>query len=429
MKFHICLWLLLAFNIFISFRSANAVIIRVPQDHETIQAALGDAFLGDVISIDEGTFEEGVLKIISGVTLLGKSEDKTIIKGSIEVYVGANAALKNLTISNDGSSPAIYCNNSNPLINKVTINGASIGIKIYASKPHILEVTITNCSTGIAAWNDATPLIESSLISDCLGQGIYAYGSAKPTIQNTVISGCEASGVYCSGANAIVETSTITKCKQHGIFSNGASTTVRRSLITQNEDAGVAGIADVGTNGDPGNNQIFRNRSWLASGEIMAVGNWWGTATPRAEFFSGSVTYKPFLKTPPSESGAQVDTAACLKGDVNGDELVKSIDASLALRIAAKLIKEPTEAQICGADMNEDGLVKSIDASLILRRAAGLDTVVGAPPLIWPNRQITDRNLKLGSVEAKVGETIVVPITLDQTDQVISADLSLSYDS
>ena len=61
------------------------------------------------------------------------------------------------------------------------------------------------------AWNDATPLIESSSIYDCLGQGIYAYGSAKPTIQNAAISGCEASGVYCSRANAIVETSTITK--------------------------------------------------------------------------------------------------------------------------------------------------------------------------------------------------------------------------
>ena len=164
-----------------------------------------------VAYIDEGTFEERVLKIISGVTLLGKSKDKTIIKGSIEVYVGANAALKNLTISNDGSSPAIYCNNSNPLINKVTINGASTGIRIYASKPHILEVTVTNCSTGIVDWNDATPLIESSSIYDCLGQGIYAYGSAKPTIQNAAISGCEASGVYCSRANAIVETSTITK--------------------------------------------------------------------------------------------------------------------------------------------------------------------------------------------------------------------------
>ena len=73
MKFHICLWLLLAFNIFISFRSANAVIIRVPQDHETIQAALDDPFLGDVINIDEGTFEEETLKITSGITLLGKS--------------------------------------------------------------------------------------------------------------------------------------------------------------------------------------------------------------------------------------------------------------------------------------------------------------------------------------------------------------------
>ncbi|MDP6599517.1 MAG: cohesin domain-containing protein [Candidatus Poribacteria bacterium] len=431
MKFHICLWLLLAFNIFISFRSANAVIIRVPQDHETIQAALGDAFLGDVINIDEGTFEEGTLRITSGITLLGKSRSKTIIKGSIEVANRAKATLKNLTISNPTSTSAIYCNGTSPLINKVTIiKSQGDGIQCDFASPHILDVVVANCRHGILVnQSGSEPRIESTTISNCSRNGVYSSSGTKPTIQNTVISSCGSHGVYCSGANATVETSTITKCKQSGIFSKDRSTTVRRSLITQNEGEGVTGIADIGTNDDPGNNQIFRNRRLLASGEIIAVGNWWGTAAPTADLFSGKVTYKPFLKTPPSESGAQVDTAACLKGDVNGDELVKSIDASLALRIAARLIKEPTEAQTCGADMNEDGLVKSIDASLILRRAAGLDTVVGALPLIWPNRQITDRNLKLGSVEAKAGEIIIVPITLDQTDQVISADLSLSYDS
>ncbi|MDP7281581.1 MAG: dockerin type I repeat-containing protein, partial [Candidatus Poribacteria bacterium] len=69
----------------------------------------------------------------------------------------------------------------------------------------------------------------------------------------------------------------------------------------------------------------------------------------------------------------------CLKGDVNDDQLIKSIDASLALRIAAQLIKEPTETQICGADINDDGQVKSIDASLILRLAAGLENPTAAP--------------------------------------------------
>ncbi|MDP6749310.1 MAG: right-handed parallel beta-helix repeat-containing protein, partial [Candidatus Poribacteria bacterium] len=296
MKFHICLWLLLAFNIFISFRSANAVIIRVPQDHETIQAALGDAFLGDVINIDEGTFEEGTLRITSGITLLGKSRSKTIIKGSIEVANRAKATLKNLTISNPTSTSAIYCNGTSPLINKVTIiKSQGDGIQCDFASPHILDVVVANCRHGILVnQSGSEPRIESTTISNCSRNGVYSSSGTKPTIQNTVISSCESNGVYCSKANATVETSTITKCKQNGIFSKNESTTVRRSLITQNEGVGVTGIADIGTNDDPGNNQIFRNRRLLASGEIIAVGNWWGTAAPTADFFSGKVTYKPF---------------------------------------------------------------------------------------------------------------------------------------
>ncbi|MDQ1327979.1 MAG: Dockerin protein, partial [Candidatus Poribacteria bacterium] len=57
----------------------------------------------------------------------------------------------------------------------------------------------------------------------------------------------------------------------------------------------------------------------------------------------------------------------CFKGDINGDNAVKSNDAILALRISSDLIS-PTPQQLCAGDMNSDGKIKSNDAILILRK-------------------------------------------------------------
>ncbi len=61
-----------------------------------------------------------------------------------------------------------------------------------------------------------------------------------------------------------------------------------------------------------------------------------------------------------------------LKGDVNGDNEIDAADARLALRVAAKLEKLTTKAEIA-CDVNEDNTVNSIDARLILRVAAKLE--------------------------------------------------------
>lgn len=66
-----------------------------------------------------------------------------------------------------------------------------------------------------------------------------------------------------------------------------------------------------------------------------------------------------------------VKTVTVLYGDVNGDESIDSIDASLVLRYAAKLTEDlNTDA----ADVNGDESIDSIDASLILRYVAKLIT-------------------------------------------------------
>ena len=58
-------------------------------------------------------------------------------------------------------------------------------------------------------------------------------------------------------------------------------------------------------------------------------------------------------------------------GDIDGDGVVNTRDAILALRIAAGLVT-PSEQQKRSADMNGDGEIRANDAISILRRAAGL---------------------------------------------------------
>ena len=70
----------------------------------------------------------------------------------------------------------------------------------------------------------------------------------------------------------------------------------------------------------------------------------------------------------PEDPGVQY-----IPGDVDGSGKISAEDARTALRIAAKLIKEPTEQQMLAADVTGDGLVQSKDARRILRVSAKLD--------------------------------------------------------
>ena len=113
---------------------------------------------------------------------------------------------------------------------------------------------------------------------------------------------------------------------------------------------------------------------------------------------------------------------ACIKGDVNNDGEIKSNDAMLILRIAVGLL-EPNDYQRCAADYNGDGKIASNDATLVLRKAAGLEA---------PSKNIiTDRHISLSLSEAHglKGDTISVPITVDNIDILSSGDMSISYDS
>jgi len=115
---------------------------------------------------------------------------------------------------------------------------------------------------------------------------------------------------------------------------------------------------------------------------------------------------------------------ACVKGDVNGDGKIQANDAILALRISAGLMT-PTPQQSCAADMNEDGEVMANDAILILRKVAGLAA---------PDKQTvlnSGKSVKaiLEEAHGVSGESIVVPVKVDNTDLLAGGDICITYDS
>jgi hypothetical protein len=148
-----------------------------------------------------------------------------------------------------------------------------------------------------------------------------------------------------------------------------------------------------------------------------------GTETPvrfeSAEVFDVNAKTVVYGK----QDGKVKIVADCIKGDVNGDGSIKSNDAILALRIAAQLLV-PTAQQLCAADYNGDGAVKSNDAILILRKSAGL---------IAPSKEIlsADRYIAISLDEAygEAGQSITVPLRIDNPDVLAGGDVWIAYDN
>jgi len=140
--------------------------------------------------------------------------------------------------------------------------------------------------------------------------------------------------------------------------------------------------------------------------------------------FSDAKIYDEFGTNIPvdTEDGIIKINQSGMKGDVNGDREIRANDAILALRIVAGLIK-PTDDQKWSADMNDDGDIRANDAILILRKASGFE----APAKDF----IADRRIRVSLSEAHglKGETVTVPIIVDNTDTLSCGDMSITYDS
>ena len=333
------------FILLLSWAGASADVLNVPsKQYKTIQSAIDDAFPGDRIVIAEGRFEEHLSIPKGGLEIVGAGVDKTVI------VVSSN----NPVINYDGTG------GSTLTISGLSIEGGYNGINAKGGPLTLKDIQVTGASsTGIYCEGNASYTVERGTVTDVGGYGVYCRGNSF-TFSDGLIERTANHGIYIRGGNpvtlntitvnragvygiaidakanaATLNTITINRAENHGIYvgdntslslTNGMITRskgngihvnrdnnnviVRRSIITVNAGIGVGiethnkGEVNLGTEEDPGNNEIYQNGKfnvWGVADIDTAIGNWWGTASPQPEQFSG-VTYEPFLTEPPISS-------------------------------------------------------------------------------------------------------------------------------
>jgi pectin methylesterase-like acyl-CoA thioesterase len=244
--------------------SAFAVDRLVPQQFQTIQAAIDASANGDVVQVSPGNYNGPVDLRGKAITLRGTGDPSaTVVSGGNSVVKcssgeGASTVVENLTLT-EGSAP----------------QGG--GLQIRASSPLIRNCHIINNYAELGAGvfcEGGAPRLEGCLIAANVASAQYAYGggvylsATSALLVNCRITGNRISvsvgnscgggagaGLYATGTGALrIEGCTVisnqtsisasTACNQNegaGIYIGAPNTSVTGCTIRENVNSGVGG--------------------------------------------------------------------------------------------------------------------------------------------------------------------------------------------
>jgi parallel beta-helix repeat protein len=270
-----------AFNM-LSVR-ASPRIIRVPEDYEKIQWAVGNASAGDTILVAAGIYYENVT-IEKSLTIVGENKETTIIDGNgtgtgVSLWWAHNVSISGFTIR----------------------KSAAEGIYVHCSNNTIIsDMIITNNGHGVSFMGSAHNLIVNCDVSNNTNIGI-ALGGVPPGayIANTTVINCAVNSneVGIHVINAIFDVNII-NCQIYanlaGISLAWCNVTISGNIVYSN----FFGIELV--SGDGGNTiywNDFINNTIQVFAEIEGLGNIWDNGYPSggnywsdytgADFYSG----------------------------------------------------------------------------------------------------------------------------------------------
>ena len=144
--------------------------LHVPEDHDTIQAAVDAAAPGDLILIEPGTYEEAVDVATEDLTIRGLDRNEVVLEGGFE--------LEN-------------------------------GIRVLADGVAVENMTAQNYTTNGFFWTGIDGYRGSYLTAYRNGDyGIYAFDSTHGVIEHSYASGSPDAGVYigqCYPCDAVID--------------------------------------------------------------------------------------------------------------------------------------------------------------------------------------------------------------------------------
>ncbi len=171
--------------------AAETLNVGTGQKFTTIQSAIDAANPGDVISVNEGIYNENLIVKMKDISIIGTSKEKTIIDAKklgsgIRIDQTTNVKISGFTIQNSGGSGKpdagvnIYSAHNNTIVNTILINNV-VGISIYSESRN-----------NVISGND---------IKSNTNYGIIIYSSGDNKIYNNNIQSNKI-GIYADSARA-----------------------------------------------------------------------------------------------------------------------------------------------------------------------------------------------------------------------------------
>lgn len=170
----------------------------VPDDHEKIQWAIGNASEGDTIFVRAGTYYENVVLNKPNLTLIGENKHTTVVDGNGKTVVslkGDNAKIEWFTVQNGGFGILMDPWTHGHIISNNLILNNDCGISGHydCADVSICDNTITSNNIAGIIMLFSHSVISDNLISDN-GEGEYQeYGSGIQIVRGVMNSKV----VYC----------------------------------------------------------------------------------------------------------------------------------------------------------------------------------------------------------------------------------------
>lgn len=293
------------------------------------------------------------------ILLDGSEEENTIsgTSGSLKWSIDRRSGV--MTITGNGDMPAFSDSDTNTLISDR-----------YAPYVHTVVIEAGVTSIGNFAFYNRCHHLTSVMIPDTVTSiGEYAFGYCTELTSVTIpdsVTNIEAGAFHgCKGLTSVTIGSNVMSIGDFA-FSDCTGLT---SVTIPDSVTIIIGAFD---GCDSLNAIYFYNpECYIAGRAIPDCATVYGYATSTAE------AYADAFGLPFQEIVHEHIKPDYTLGDVNGDGVIKSDDARLALRASVKL--EPTIVEgsdaYNSADVNGDGVIKSDDARIILRLSVKLETM------------------------------------------------------
>jgi len=192
-------------------------------DFHTIQEAIDAASSGDTIFVKNGTYHENIV-IVKTISLIGESEDNTLVDGTgvVNTYV-----------------MSIQANDT--VISGFTIHGPEPmaagywGISLNGNNCTISKNIIRNLHYGITLDRMTHNLLESNTIGPC-GHAVYLQSSSNNEIRDNVITS-SSGGIYLNqfNHNNLIENNTLLDDYWGIIVQDSWANMLRKNNITRSD--------------------------------------------------------------------------------------------------------------------------------------------------------------------------------------------------